>query len=197
MKKYIVFDLEATCWENAFQDRQQEMETIEIGAVLVDEQFRVLDQFQTFVKPFVHPLLGEFCKSLTSIRQDQVDNAPSFAEAFPRFLAWGKTAVEQEQQTSSAVSFSPIFASWGNYDYEQLERDCARLNMTMFAKDLHLNAKDMYKNYTGKKGRGLGLELKRQNLSFDGVAHRGIDDARMVAKLLQHVSQTFADAKQE
>jgi len=53
------------------------MEIIEIGAVMVEAQgLTVIDEFQTFIKPVRYPILTEFCKSLTSITQEQVDQAP-------------------------------------------------------------------------------------------------------------------------
>ena len=70
---YLVVDLEATCCDRG-NIRKEEMEIIEIGAVMVhSESLSIVDEFQSFVKPIRHPILTEFCKSLTSIFQAQVD----------------------------------------------------------------------------------------------------------------------------
>lgn len=71
---YIIFDLEATCWEN---DRTKQNEIIEIGAVKLDENLAVIGEFQTFIKPKLNPILSDFCKKLTSISQEEVDQAPT------------------------------------------------------------------------------------------------------------------------
>ena len=75
---YLVVDLEATCCDRG-NIRKEEMEIIEIGAVMVhSESLSIVDEFQSFIKPIRHPILTEFCKSLTSIAQAQVDRAPTY-----------------------------------------------------------------------------------------------------------------------
>jgi 3'-5' exoribonuclease 1 len=50
---YLVVDLEATCDDRGAVPRG-EMETIEIGAVLVDaETLQPLDEYQTFIRQFI------------------------------------------------------------------------------------------------------------------------------------------------
>ena len=46
--KYIIFDLEATCWEgrSTFQN-----ETIEIGAVAYNDHAEYINEFQAFIRP--------------------------------------------------------------------------------------------------------------------------------------------------
>jgi inhibitor of KinA sporulation pathway (predicted exonuclease) len=64
---FLVLDLEATCCDRGTIKRH-EMEIIEIGAVMVGAKtLTIRDEFQTFIKPVRHPVLTEFCKSLTSI----------------------------------------------------------------------------------------------------------------------------------
>jgi len=78
--QHIIFDLEATCWEQGSNiDR---MEVIEIGAArLVTDDYEVRDTFSTFVRPTQEPILSEFCTNLTTINQSDVDSAPIFPEA--------------------------------------------------------------------------------------------------------------------
>ena len=172
---YIVFDLEATCNDTWSNEKRQEMETIEIGAVKVDSAFNPTGEtFQTFIKPFMNPILTEFCTNLTSITQEQVEGGLHFGTAFLNFLEWADFPNNR-------------FVSWGNYDYHQLDKDCKRANLEMFEKKFHLNGKELYKDYTGRLGHGLGTELKKQKIKFEGTAHRGIDDAIMISRLLRHV----------
>lgn len=72
---YIIFDLEATCWEN---DHKRQNEIIEIGAVKLNEGLKTVSDFQIFVKPALSPQLSDFCKRLTSISQADVDAAVYF-----------------------------------------------------------------------------------------------------------------------
>ncbi|SMO95947.1 3'-5' exonuclease [Melghirimyces algeriensis] len=81
---YIIFDLETTCEEK----RRVQNETIEIGAVKVDEAGQAVDTFQTFVRPVIRPVLSGFCTQLTTIRQKEVDTAPFFPQAVASFRRW-------------------------------------------------------------------------------------------------------------
>lgn len=64
------------------------MEIIEVGAVTVDAaNLQVVDEFQSFVRPTRHPRLTEFCTGLTSIAQQDVDNAPVFQFVIARIAA--------------------------------------------------------------------------------------------------------------
>jgi 3'-5' exoribonuclease 1 len=114
--QYIIYDLEATCWEKG--TRPDRMEIIEIGAVRVDAtKMTIMDEFDTFVQPVIEPEPSEFCRNLTSIRQEDVDCAPTFPDAFNSFLDWiGTTDV--------------ILCSWGSYDRKQLLLDVRRQNIS-------------------------------------------------------------------
>ena len=50
---YIVFDLEATCWD---QYDRSDNETIEIGALKISKNKEVISEFQKFIKPLKYPL---------------------------------------------------------------------------------------------------------------------------------------------
>jgi hypothetical protein len=77
-KYYLVIDLEATCDAERPMPRN-ETEIIEIGALLCDGQTLCPEaEFQTFVRPVRHPRLTPFCVELTTIRQSDVDGAPTF-----------------------------------------------------------------------------------------------------------------------
>jgi len=71
--KFIIYDLEATCWRGRPPGGYNEI--IEIGAVAVNRYGQVLDSFCKFVKPTVNPKLSSFCTKLTSITQSQVDSS--------------------------------------------------------------------------------------------------------------------------
>jgi len=167
---FMVVDLEATCDERRFP--RDQMETIEIGAVLVDpDNLEPLDEFQTFVRPVVRPLLTAFCTKLTSITQADVDEAPVFPAAVEAWAAWLPGPVR--------------FASWGAYDRTQLLQDARRHGVTMpFDLDAHLDVKTAFAHQRGTRRCGMARALERVGLPLEGTHHRGIDDARNIAKLL-------------
>ena len=77
---YLIIDLEATCGDDKSIARH-DMEIIEIGAVLLHSQtLEIENEYQTFVQPILNPILKDFCKSLTSITQEDVNCASRFPE---------------------------------------------------------------------------------------------------------------------
>lgn len=177
-KFYLVIDLEATCDEDHRIPREQ-TEIIELGAVLVDgATLAPVAEFQTFVKPMRHPRLTPFCTRLTSITQADVDAAPGFGAAMQRFAEFQRRAGAQGQF---------VFCSWGDYDRDQLGRDERRHGIRVPLGQRHLNLKEAFRRRSGDDGKlGTGQALRRVGLQFQGTAHRGIDDARNIARLLPY-----------
>ena len=177
-RDYLVIDLEATC-DDMGAVPKREMETIEIGAVLVDAQtFEPIAEFQTFIRPIRHPILTPFCRELTSITQAEVDAAPGFPEAI---AALGEFIHEHSPQ------WLPLFGSWGDYDRHQFELD-AKLHAVglPFGPD-HLNIKAAFSDALGTRKRfGMARALAKLGLSLAGTHHRGIDDARNIARILPY-----------
>jgi inhibitor of KinA sporulation pathway (predicted exonuclease) len=173
---YVVIDLEATCCDDDTIPRD-EMEIIEIGAVLVDGRtLAPVGEFQTFVRPQRHRKLTAFCTGLTTITQADVDAAPRFPDALARLDAFlrGKDA---------------LFCSWGGYDRNQLRRDAQRHRVKKLPLgERHLNLKAAFSQRLGEpREYGTGQALRRVGLGFAGTHHRAIDDARNIARLLPFV----------
>ena len=173
---YIVFDLEATCWEHRVP--MDNMEIIEIGAVRLGPELIPCDEFSFFVRPVLNTHLSDFCKNLTSIRQEQVDKAEDFKAVFPRFLAW--------------IGSGPVtLCSWGNYDIKQIIIDCSRHGLP-FPESFknHINLKTLFAGRFSVKPCGMRKALEKLGLPLDGAHHRGIDDARNIAKIAQILLKT-------
>ncbi|WP_434422884.1 3'-5' exonuclease [Nannocystis pusilla] len=84
--RVVVLDFEATCDSSNPPSPQ---EVIEFPSVLVSLREReVVDSFSTFVRPVHHPTLSAFCTELTTIRQQDVDAAPVFANVLAAHRAW-------------------------------------------------------------------------------------------------------------
>ena len=169
----LVIDLEATCSDDRAIPPDQ-METIEIGAVLVRlATFEVEDEFQAFVRPIRHPTLLPFCTQLTGITQGMVDEAPTFPEAF---------ALLRKRLVAGRAGL--VWASWGRYDHRQLAQDCA-LHRVPCHLPPHFNLKTTFSETQGlRKKQGMAGALALCGLKLEGAHHRGIDDARNIAKML-------------
>lgn len=175
---YLVIDVEATCDDNHAIPREQ-TEIIEIGGVLADgATLAPAAEFQTFVKPVRHPRLTPFCTRLTSITQADVDAAPGFAAAMQKLAAFLR---------DSGATGQFVFCSWGDYDRDQFGRDERRHGVRAPLGRAHINLKESFRRRSGDDGKlGVGQALRRVGLRFDGTAHRGIDDARNITRLLPH-----------
>lgn len=173
---YLVLDLEATCCDQETIKRH-EMEIIEIGAVMVEPQgLTVIDEFQTFIKPARYPVLTQFCQSLTSITQAQVDQAPGYVEASVLLKQW--------------LSNYPnaVFGSWGDYDRNQFKQDSKFHNVPFPIAYPHVNLKQLFSEAQDSPKRyGMAEALQLAGIALEGTHHRGIDDARNIAKLLPFI----------
>ena len=171
-----IVDFEATCCDQQTFPRD-EMEIIEIGAVAVDAATGdVISEFGIFIRPVRHPMLTGFCKSLTTITQDEIDAAPVFPEALSAFAAW----LGQFDR--------PVFCSWGDYDRKQLEKDCDFHSQPFPFSNGHRNLKAEFSEAIRSPKRfGLGQALGRLDLTFTGTPHRGIDDAKNIARVYKEI----------
>ena len=174
---YLIIDFEATCDDRTKAGPslvpKHEMEIIEIGAVLLDgTSLEKVDELGVFVRPVRHPRLTPFCTELTTIQQSDVDDAPLFPEA-----------AAQVQRMVGARSV--LFCSWGDYDRNQLAQDAAYNGIEVPWARHHLNMKRHFSERLGESKKfGMDGALRRAGLTLEGTHHRGIDDARNIARLV-------------
>lgn len=175
---YLVIDLEATCDDHGAVPKH-EMEIIEIGAVVVDgTDLLPRDEFQTFIQPVRNPVLTPFCTTLTSITQPMVEGAPGFTDAIAAL-------------TEFIDGRDLLFCSWGAYDNNQFKNDARYHGVSLPFGGRHLNLKAEFSSRRGTRKRfGMAGALRAVGLPLEGVHHRGIDDARNIAKLLPHCIHT-------
>jgi len=171
---YLIIDLEATCWEN--HHNRDNMEIIEIGAVLVNNDYKIIGEYQTFIKPIKNSKLSEFCKNLTSIKQEYIDSAEIFPVALEKFIQW--VEIKSKKNIENI-----IFCSWGYYDKKQLVKDCELHDIT-YPFQVHYSIKHKFAEMKNlKKAIGMEKALQMCKISLDGTHHRGIDDAKNIAKI--------------
>lgn len=184
--KYIVLDLESTCDDSDSNRYKEQQEIIEIGAVICDINGEIFEKFDIFVKPVINPVLTEFCKDLTSITQNDVDNGLLIKDALiqlDKFLLDNKTKYPELL----------LWGSWGFFDKSLLSKcsDRVRKNDQNFV----LNILDFkYTNFSidyankNNKGRKVGVRkaLAKSQLSFIGTPHRAIDDVINIAQLIKY-----------
>jgi inhibitor of KinA sporulation pathway (predicted exonuclease) len=179
--RFVVVDLEATCWEGP--KKLAANETIEIGSVCYEIDIGIIDEFQSFVRPTESLVLSDFCKELTHIQQEDVDGAPSFPEALEKFHRWA------EGHAPYILDAPYILAAWGAYDQKQLREDCARngVRYPFGGGGRYVNLKQAFANIRNVRPCGMSMALRQCQLPLLGTHHRGIDDAHNIARLLEHL----------
>ncbi|MEN9576872.1 MAG: hypothetical protein RL514_4727 [Verrucomicrobiota bacterium] len=180
----IIVDLEATCCD-AGSIPSHAMEIIEIGAVAVCAvDGAPLAEFQSFVRPVRHPQFTPFCTQLISIQQADVDGAPTFLEVVARLRAW-------------LTPLSPnSWCSWGDYDRKQFVQDCAFHRVGFPFAGPHRNLKtEFVAARVRPKKLGMSEALHALGLTFEDTVHRGIDDARNIARISLKAFGTYQEAR--
>ncbi|MDU6628786.1 MAG: exonuclease domain-containing protein [Lachnoanaerobaculum sp.] len=83
--KHIVVDLEMNKVVKEYRNLGCAMETIEIGAIMLNENFQEISSFRTYVKPEYNTRITSIVRDLAGITYDMVINAPKFDEAIKMF----------------------------------------------------------------------------------------------------------------
>ncbi|GFM66899.1 exonuclease [Pseudomonas cichorii] len=174
MPHWLVIDLEATTEEGGWP--VAEMEIIEIGATLVNQDGRELDHFERFVRPVRRPLLTHFCRELTHISQSNIDSAASLSTVWPQFERW------LSHHQARVVGW----ASWGEYDRKQLVEQWREHRLESALNELpYVNLKQRFAEARQlQRAPGLNSALQLAGMQFSGQQHRALVDARNTARLL-------------
>src|SRR5947207_2903746 len=126
LDRILVIDLEATCWPRGQEPAGFESEVIEIGVCEVDvASATIVGGASIMVRP-ERSAVSPFCTQLTTLTQDMVDAGMRFEEAC-------KTLRKQYQSEDRA------WASYGDYDRAQFERQCKSSSVRYPFGRTHLN----------------------------------------------------------
>ena len=171
LDQILVIDIESTCWQNA-PPPGQESEIIEIGICLFDvASAQRLEKDSILVKPD-RSQVSEFCTQLTTLTQSQVDRGISFAAA---------CSILKKQYLSK----ERVWASYGDYDRRQFERQCESRKISYPFGTTHLNVKSLFAIIHALPHEvGMDRALELLNLPLEGTHHRGGDDAWNIAAIL-------------
>jgi inhibitor of KinA sporulation pathway (predicted exonuclease) len=164
-------DVEATCWEGD-PPSGQVSDIIEVGLCVLDLASAERKEKVSLVVRPERSVLSEYCTRLTTLTQEQVNQGVPFAEAC-------------EILRRKYRSKERVWASYGDYDRRQFERQCVELKQGYPFGSAHLNVKSLLAVAAGWS-REVGMEaaLERLGLSHQGVHHRGGDDAWNIAGIL-------------
>ena len=176
MCKYVVIDLEMCKVPKAMRTSkyQWSSETIQIGAVLVDENLQIIDEFNTYVSP-QFGFIDDYIKRLTGITNADVKNAVDMKSAMSSLLEWAPENAK--------------YVSWSESDMNQIKRELHEKNIELENMDEIIeNWIDCQKTFSAKmheEGKNYSLKeaLIAADIDFDENIHDGLVDARNTAEL--------------
>jgi inhibitor of KinA sporulation pathway (predicted exonuclease) len=209
---YAVLDLEATCEQGRRNGPSYQAEVIELPTVLLDGRtMRVVDEFQSYVRPAINPTLTAFCTELTGIQQNWVDGAPAFEAALRQHTSWLR---QHGLALNGAPGHSWVCVTCGDWDLKTMLPDQLRLlhrgdsgrgvkartaSRKALAKHFQrwVNIKQIYAKCVPTERRqkasaDLRGMLRGLGLTLEGRHHSGIDDCRNIANVVRALAQRGA-----
>lgn len=173
--KYVVIDLEMCYVPNCdiLRNYKFGMETIQIGAVLVNEDYEIEDSFNSYVKPEVGHI-STFIQHLTGISSYLVKDARCFGEVMKDFMDW--------------LPEDATCVSWSLTDRKQIIEEAAYKGVDVSGMERMfenwIDAQAMFsRKMDSDRAYRLDEALIASDIYQDGESHDGYDDACNTAKL--------------
>ena len=177
-----VIDVEATCWDSPEERNSQYNEIIEIGITAVDLPDLTTHRNESIYVIPKDSTISQFCTELTGITPGKI---ASEGVSFHKAIGILKTQFRIHNRP---------WISWGDYDKDQIQRDCDRNNLVykkIFFKR-HTNFKTVFAMLYGlSKELGVAAALHYVGLKFEGHLHSGKDDSYNIARLYVHTLEKF------
>ena len=176
---YIILDLE---WNNTYCKKKKGFlnEIIEIGAVKLDEDLRIVDTFSVFIKAQLGKKLHTRVKELTNITNDDISHGTPFSQAMSNFRKW----VSNKEN---------IILTWGDTDIRVLIENFRYFNGISFIPFLsnYVNLQKYAQAFMNvPKAEQIGLSAAAEKLGIDIESyslHRALDDSKLTADLFKKI----------
>lgn len=174
---YIVFDLE---WNQSNTGKEEQVsklpfEIIEMGAIKMNDECVMVDEFNEIVKPQIYHEMHHITSKLIHMQMKELERGIPFLEACEMFLDW----CESEEY---------IFCTWGSLDLIELQRNMKFYEMTPLS-DKPIAYLDVQKLFgiafeDRKLKRTLEYAIDFLHIEKDIPFHRAFSDAYYTAKVL-------------
>ena len=150
-------------------------EIIEIAAVILDDDNKICDRFQCYVRPEHADSIAPEITKLTGITYDDVKDAECYEEALDSFIEW--------------VGDRKITAySWSKTDKLQIMREAEFKGFLPKAQAVFPRWIDLQRIYSRKMGltrpANLTTALNILQITFVGAEHSALADAENTAQIL-------------
>ena len=167
----FVIDFESTCWEERVNVPPQEI--IEFPVVLVSlSTGSVVSEFHQYCQPVEQPRLSPFCRQLTGISQDTVDDGIPLATCLVLFRQWLDSVIREHglvfmgssQDTGLDTEKANLVTSvtWSDWDLSMcLESECRRKQIRKpdcFNSWIDIRA--VYRSFYNRRPHGLNNAMR-------------------------------------
>lgn len=177
---YLVLDLEMCGVQNTYRNKKfhYATEIIQIGAVLLDEEYQLIGEIRQYVHP-KYGVIDNFILKLTGISNSDVKHAPGLEETLNHMLNW---IGNREYRV----------ITWSKNDYCQFRREIKAKEIkdkriqNFMDKKRWLDYQEIFGERFGFT-REVGLEeaLMYCQIEAEGRFHDGLCDAINTAKLVK------------
>ena len=177
---YLVIDLEMCKVPRDYRSKGYKYanETIQNGAVLLDEEFKRIGTLSQFVRP-EHGVIDYFIENLTGIKNGQVKHAPRLQEALLHMLNW---IGDREYK---------VYA-WSGSDRAQILHEIKAKNIvdekiaSFMEESRWVDYQDIFmKRYEMSRKMSLEEALGRADIDPEGRFHDGLNDAVNTGLLIE------------
>lgn len=184
----IVIDLE---WNGSYSKKAHGYfnEIIEVGAVKLDEQMRIVDTFRAAIKPVVSKKLSTIVTDLTNITAEELADGTTFTAMMRQFSRW-------------MGNHPSVVLTWSTTDLLVLMENCRYFTGRQEIPFLH-----HYMDFQVYAQQRMGVDTSQQlglaragemlGIPEDNMSlHRALDDSKLTAAILQKVydAASFSDA---
>lgn len=173
---YVIMDLE---WNQSSTGEEEvskvlPFEIIEIGAIKLNDERKMISEFSELVKPQVYHEMHHITRKLIHLQMKQLEQGRSFAEVMEQFREW--------------CGEDYIFCTWGPLDLTELQRNIRYYGLEPFS-DGPIRFLDVQKLFSiayedRKSRRALEYAIDYLEIEKDIPFHRAFSDAYYTAKVL-------------
>ena len=182
-RNLVLFDLE---WNIGYQPYtfnyhgvQQTFrgEIIEIGAVKIDEDAKVLDTFSIHLRPRIFRKLQHHIAKVTGLTQADLDRGEPIVQGLRRFMQWCGPDAE--------------FAEWGMDDVPVLKQNLFLCNLDESRPTVWYDLQQIFlREHPRREGEGMTLEsvVTRMGIPMDRPFHDALSDTLYTADVCRKLN---------
>jgi len=146
-------------------------------------EYKITNEFRSFVQPTLFPNITTFCTSLTGITQEQIETPPLGGRKFPLVFRNWLTFMSQYPQC--------LIVTCGDWDLRQMLPRQLTYSGVKYPTGKLLsrwcNIKVCFRELYGRKAGSMTQMLDFLNLPLEGKHHSGIDDCRNIARIVKRM----------